>query len=255
MDGVRVVKVGGAVVVDAARRAQLASRLAAAGVPFVLVHGGGPMIDAWSERVGLPVEHRDGLRVTTPEGLEVAEMVLAGGVNTSLVSALLDAGVEAVGLSGVDGSMIVAELAADGRLGRVGRVREVRTEVLRALLATGRTPVVAPISRDGAGGGRLNVNADEAAVAVAAALDACELLFITDVSAVHDGAGARPSLSAQEARRLVAGGVARDGMAVKLDAACDALAAGVRAVRIGPVGMLADGVAGTRVQTSGRVVA
>lgn len=215
-------------------------------VRVVVVHGGGPEVDDVSTRLGIPVERVNGLRVTTPASLDVASMVLSGRLNKRLVSALLDAEVDAVGLAGEDGGLLEAVPMAERDVGRVGRVARVRTELLELLLAQGITPVVSPISR-GPGGVALNVNADEAAMAVARALGAATLLYLTDVVAVRDGERELSELGRAHAAALLANGVARDGMAVKVASALEALDAGVPVVRIGALEMLTDERAGTRV--------
>lgn len=241
---VRVVKVGGRVVGDDAWLARFAELVARAGSGVVVVHGGGPDVDDVCGRLGIPVVRQSGLRVTTPEALDVATLVLSGRLNKRLVRALVGAGVDALGVSGEDAGLLVAELAADGVLGRVGDRVRVRTELLRCLLGLGLVPVLSPISR-GVDGGALNVNADDAATAVAASLGAEELLFVTDVPGVHDGKVNRSELDPAEAESLLESGIARDGMAVKLKAGLRALRAGVSAVRIGPVESLVDPAAGT----------
>lgn len=246
----RVVKLGGASIACAEQRGAVATAVTAAvrerAEPVVVVHGGGPEIDRWSARLGVGAVRRGGRRVTTPEALEVVTAVLAGLLNKAMVGALLDAGVDAVGLSGVDDGLLSATVVDDGGWGRVGRVERVRPALLHRLVAFGRTPVVAPVCRAD-DGGELNVNADEVAAALAAALGASELLFVTDVTGVHDGDRERTVLTASEARALVESDSARDGMAVKLDAACAALASGVGSVRVGPVAALREPTVGTRV--------
>lgn len=241
---VRVVKVGGRVVGDDAWLSRFADLVARAGTGLIVVHGGGPDVDDVCGRLGIPVVRQNGLRVTTPEALDVATLVLSGRLNKRLVRALVGAGVDALGMSGEDAGLLVAELAAHGSLGRVGDRVQVRTELLRCLLGLGLVPVLSPISR-GADGGALNVNADDAATAVAASLGAEELLFVTDVPAVHDGKVNRAELDPSEAESMLDSGIARDGMAVKLRAGLRALRAGVSAVRIGPVESLVDQKAGT----------
>ena len=216
--------------------------------PVVVVHGGGQAVNAWSRRLSLPVEKRDGLRVTTPEIAEVVEMVLGGPVNRLLVNALRAAGLDALGLSGVDGGLLTAAPAAGG-LGHVGEITAVRASLLESLLLAGLTPVVAPVTpagTDGGGGVPFNVNADHAAAAIAAALRADELLFISDVRGVEVDGVAQPTLAASEVEAMIELGIATNGMAAKLRAAAQALRAGVRAVRIGDLGMLENATAGTR---------
>lgn len=243
----RVVKVGGRPLADAGWLTQFGARLRASAVRTVVIHGGGPEVDELSARLGIPVERIDGLRVTTEASLDVASMVLSGRLNKRIVASLLSAGVDAVGVSGEDGALLEAEPAAGGRLGRVGRIVRVRSALLDLLLEHGIVPVVSPISR-GVDGGALNVNADDAALAVARAVGAAELIYLTDVPAVRDESGPVAELDAERAAELLASGVARDGMAVKVSAALEALRAGVPSVRIGSIEMLEDTGAGTRLR-------
>jgi len=242
---IRVVKVGGRPLGDAAWLEGFASVVSKSAGRVVVVHGGGPEVDALSTRLGIPVERVDGRRVTSEAALDVAAMVLSGRINKRVVAALVGAGVSALGLSGEDGGLLEARVAANGALGRVGEIVRVNASLLRELLALGVVPVLSPISR-GEDGRALNVNADDAALAIASALGARELIFLTDVPAVHDGRSDRSALDEAEARELLASGVVRDGMAVKVRAALGALGVGVDSVRIGPLECLIDPAAGTR---------
>jgi acetylglutamate kinase len=241
---VKVVKIGGAVLGDAAWLSRFAAAAASARSPLVIVHGGGPDITALSDRLGIQVRWHEGRRVTPPEALDVVAMVLNGRVNKKIVSALLSAGVDAIGLSGIDGSLLRADVMENGALGRVGCVTSVRTSLVRGLLQSGHMLVVSPISLDAAGE-PLNVNADDAAAAMAAWLGATELLYLTDVPGVRDAAGVRPRLDAAEAMTLIDAGIATGGMGIKLSAALSALDRGVPAVRIGDARVLFDTSAGT----------
>jgi acetylglutamate kinase len=244
----RVVKIGGAALTDAAWLNEFAVHVARAHEPIIVVHGGGPDISALSDQLGVPVQWSNGRRVTTPEALDVASMVLCGRLNKRIVSALIDAGADALGLSGEDGSAVTAAVAQNGALGRVGQVSRVRTELFEWMLSRGMIPVLAPICR-GEAGAALNVNADEVAAAVAVAMSSPELLFVTDVAGVRDASGGLCSaLAAQEARAMIAAETAHGGMAVKLQAALSALETGVPLVRIGRVETLTDADAGTRIR-------
>ncbi len=216
--------------------------------PVVVVHGGGRAVSALSRRLGLPVEKRDGRRVTTPEVAEVVELVMAGPVNRQVVTALRAAGLDAVGLSGVDGGLLAAR-PAPGGWGHVGEIVGVRVALLESFLLAGLTPVIAPMAPDvsGAAGPPLNVNADDAAAAIAAALGAAELLLVSDVPGVEVDGAVRPALEAGDVETLIELGEAADGMAAKLRAATAALRAGARAVRIGDLRLLDDARAGTRI--------
>ncbi|MGH7529617.1 MAG: acetylglutamate kinase [Gemmatimonadales bacterium] len=246
---IRVVKIGGNELEQADWVAGCARALGQAGGPLVVVHGGGRAVSAWSRRLGLPVEQRHGLRVTTPAVAAVVEMVLAGPMNRLLVGALREAGLDALGLSGTDGGLLSARPLHGGALGHVGEVAEVRVSLLHSLLLAGLTPVIAPVAPDasaGAGGVPLNVNADHAAAAIAAALRAQELLFVSDVPAVTVQGAPQATVAATEIEALIELGVAANGMAAKLRAAAQAARAGVRSVRIGSPDMLASAAAGTR---------
>lgn len=242
MSGVQVVKIGGAALTDTEWLERFAAH-ANDGRTRIIVHGGGPEVSALSERLGIEVKWQEGRRVTTPEALDVAAMVLSGRINKRIVRALRVAEVPALGISGEDG-VVEAVLAQGGQLGRVGAVAQVNTPLLKQLLDAGLVPVISPISADQSGES-LNINADEVATAVAAAVGAAELLFLTDVPAVRDEGGNRAQLDGEEALDLVQRGVASGGMAVKLRAAVAALRASVGRVRVGGLEMMNNPAAGT----------
>jgi len=244
---VRVVKIGGNELDRPEWVAECARALSKIG-PAVVVHGGGQAVSTWSRRLGLPVEQRDGLRVTTPEIAQLVEMVLGGPLNRLVVTALRAAGLDALGLSGVDGGLLSAQPLQNGTvLGEVGEIVNVRASLLQSLLLAGLTPVVAPVAPSLTAPVRpLNVNADQAAAAIAAALEAQELLFVSDVPGVTVDGVTQPTLAAAEIETMIEAGVATGGMAAKLRAAAQALGAGVRAVRIGDLDMFAHATAGTR---------
>lgn len=247
MLSLRVVKLGGNEL-DRPEWLDACARALKRAEPVVVVHGGGRAVDALSRRLGLPIEKRDGLRVTTSEVAEAVEMTLPGAVSRRLVGALRQAGLDALGLAGVDGGLFRARVAPGG-LGYVGDIAEVRTALLESLLLAGFTPVIAPVAPPAADdpmGVPLNVNADYAAAAVAAALAAAELLFVSDIPGVEVHGVAQPAIALPEIDALIARGVALNGMATKLRAAAQALKGGARAVRIGDLRMLDDATAGTR---------
>jgi acetylglutamate kinase len=246
---VRVVKIGGAALGEASWLQAFGEAAAASALPLVIVHGGGPDITALSERLGVEVRWHEGRRVTPPDALDVAAMVLNGRINKRIVATLQAAGADAVGVSGLDGGLLRAELLDGGAIGRVGRVTAVRRSLLGTLLTAGHVVVISPISlcHDGE---PVNVNADDAAAAVAAALDAEELVFLTDVPGVRDAAGLRSWLDAGEASALVDSGVAFGGMGVKLGAGVRALQSGVASVRIGDRDVLLDTAAGTQLRAT-----
>ncbi len=242
---VRVVKLGGN---EFDRPAWLAACAAALKVvePVVVVHGGGQAVSALSLRLGLRVEKREGRRITPPEVAEVVEMVLAGPSNRLVVAALRRAGIDAIGLAGVDGGLLTARPAAGG-LGHVGEIAAVRVPLILSLLDAGLTPVIAPLAPGPDGGLPYNVNADDAAAALAGALQAMEVLFICDVPGVCVDGVVRPCIAADEIETLVGRGVATEGMAAKLRAGARALEAGARAARIGDLQLLAHPAAGTAI--------
>jgi acetylglutamate kinase len=231
-----LVKLGGTLLDAPESRDRLAGEIAAAragGAETVVVHGGGRQMTRYLAERGIESRFVNGLRVTTPETVDAVLKVFAGTVNHGLVAALNRAGALAVGLSGIDAFLVEAE-QMDPALGAVGRVVKSNPALLHLLADHGFLPVVACVAGDR--GGRIyNVNADQMAVACAAAFGAECLLFLTDVEGVRDGAGrVRPVLTAAESERLVAEGVATGGMKAKLNAAAAALRGGVEQVRIAP---------------------
>jgi acetylglutamate kinase len=245
----RVIKVGGNLADDAGWMRGVAAAIARSAVPTVIVHGGGKDVTELQRALGIEPEWRDGLRVTTPRVMEVVRMVLSGAVNKRWVAALLDAGADALGISGEDGGLLTGTPLQGGALGRAGEVTAVRAELLHALLGQGIVPVVSPVTRGGDGGG-LNVNADDAAASVAAAMGAAELLFVSDVPGVKAGGAWVDSLDEEACDGLLESGEAAGGMRPKLRAAMRARGNGVGRVRIGAVEMIGDDGAGTRIQTT-----
>jgi len=238
---VQVIKVGGNELDDAEFLAALSAAVASLPDPVVLVHGGGKAIAEMQSRLGLQAVKVDGLRVTDAESLAVAQMVLSGLANKQLVVALLRAGVTAVGLSGVDGGLLrcAKKRHPTADLGYVGEIVDVRGDLLRQLLADGLAPVISPISL-GQDGQVYNVNADEAAGAVAAALEAELLTFVSNVPGVLDSEGVPiPRLTAAQTEGLIADGVIEGGMIPKARAAVEAIGRGVPQARITAVSHLA----------------
>ena len=221
MSEILVVKLGGTTIAD--QRQVLAEVAAVARRrPVVLVHGGGKRITEWLERLGVPSRFEGGLRVTDAQSLEVAAAVLRGVVNSELVSGLRDLGVDAVGLSGVDGGLLIAERIE--HLGFVARVVGLRRDLLDALMVAGQVPVVAPLARDELGI-VCNVNADDVAAGVASGIGARQLILMTDVDGVRDASGQKlDTLTSAEAELLISSGVIVGGMVAKVRAALSALA-------------------------------
>jgi acetylglutamate kinase len=190
--------------------------------PVVVVHGGGRRLTEWLARLGVGSAFEGGLRVTDPAALEVATAVLRGVVNSELVSALRDLGVDAVGLSGVDGGLLIAERVSG--MGLVAHVVGIRRDLLDTLLVSGQLPVIAPLARDESGV-VCNVNADDAAAGIAAGLGTRQFVLLTDVDGVRDADGRRlPALSPSEADDLIERGVIEAGMVPKVRAALASLA-------------------------------
>src|SRR5258705_1589905 len=187
MSEVLVIKLGGTTIAD---QSQVLGEVAAVARrrPVVLVHGGGKRITEWLERLGVPSKFEQGLRVTDQAALEVAAAVLRGVVNSELVAGLRDLGVDAVGLSGVDGGLLVSERVPG--MGLVGHVVGLRRDLLDAVLVGGQVPVVAPLARD-EGGGVCNVHADDGAARVAAGLGARPPVLLAAVDGRRDADGRR----------------------------------------------------------------
>jgi acetylglutamate kinase len=239
----RVYKIGGPALEDPDLIAPLAAEVRAQ-ERVLLVHGGGRHIERLLKALGIPSRFVGGRRETSPEAMEVVEQVLSGGTNKTLAAGLTTAGVPAVGLSGRDGGLIRARLAPE--LGRVGTPDRIDPRVLHALWDAGLVPVVSPVS-SGPDGEAVNVNADEAALALARALRADSLVYLSDVDGVRAETGTLTTLSAQDARRLTESGVITGGMAMKVEAALDAAAAGIVEVVVAGKARLTGGFAGTRV--------
>ena len=210
----------------------------------VVVHGGGPQIEAMLKRVGVKSQFADGLRVTDEQTLEVVEMVLAGAINKQMVGYINEAGGKAIGLCGKDGNMVTArkltrtvvdpgsEIEKIVDLGFVGEPEKVDTTVLDQVLGRELIPVLAPVAA-GTNGGTFNVNGDTFAGAIAGALKAKRLLLLTDVAGVFDKSKKLiKELTADEARRLIADGTISGGMIPKVETCIDALERGVEAVVI-----------------------
>lgn len=241
----RVVKVGGSLLESGEGLSTLARRLADPRGSMIVVHGGGPEISRLQERLALEVRWHEGLRVTTPEGMKATSMVLSGWMNKRVAAALIRVGVPAAGISGEDGPTLLAEPREEGRLGSVGEVRRVDPTLLGTLLAGGFVPVLSPVSA-GPRGRPLNVNADEAAAAVAAALGAARLELVSDVDGVLERGVPLGELGPARARELLELGILEGGMGVKVRVALEAAARGVR-VRIGGPALMEDPGAGTRI--------
>lgn len=228
-----IIKLGGNEIDLAEFLESFAQIVAALPTPPIIVHGGGKEVTALGTKLGLVERRIDGLRVTDEAYLQVVEIVLVGAINKRLVRTLNRAGVQAVGLSGADASLMRAEPLRHpaGDLGYVGQITQVNTHFLQMLLAQNIVPVIAPIGLGG-DGCAYNINADHAALAIAKAMDADALLFVTNVPGVKLDGNVIPQLSAREIEAHIASGQISGGMIPKVRAATDAVAAGVRSVVI-----------------------
>jgi acetylglutamate kinase len=232
-----VVKYGGNAMVDpelADRFAEDVVLLHSVGIRPVVVHGGGPQIGALMERLGMVPEFRDGLRVTDADTLDVARMVLVGKVNRDIVSAINVHAPVAVGLSGEDAGLIEADVR-NPDLGFVGDVRRVNPAIVERLLAEDLIPVVSTIGTDLLGQA-YNINADTAAGAIAAALGAVKVIYLSDVPGlladVDDPSSLIAEIDAAGLDALVAGGAIGGGMIPKVEACLAAVGAGVPAAHL-----------------------
>jgi len=235
----KVIKLGGSLLDDPQRRAEALGEIAfawTAGEQIVLVHGGGKHIDARLAQLGIPKRTHAGLRVTDDATLDVVVSVLAGTVNKMLVAELTALGVRSAGFSGADASTLVAQPhpSIDGvSLGHVGQVTFSSPLLLQSLLGAGILPVISSVAQ-GPEGALLNVNADTAATAIAKGLGAVSLHFITDVAGLLDAEGkVIAKMTAVEARAYLHSDFVKGGMKPKLEAALNALDAGVSTIAIG----------------------
>ena len=246
----RVIKVGGRAQHDVRLAAVMHAAWRAAPASMCVVHGGGDQVSALQVALGTAVAFVRGRRVTREADIQTIRMALSGGVNKELVARLTAAGVPAIGLSGEDAGLLGARSLGDADLGMVGEPAWVDVALLRHVLAGSYLPVVSPLARDlGAAPGvslALNVNGDDAAAAIAVALEADELVFVSDVPGVTGAHGVvLPRLDADEASAAISDGIATGGMVAKLSAAMAAMERGVTRVRIGDLDALLDPARGT----------
>ena len=249
-----VVKIGGSMAEDLASLAELASDLSAlrnTGARVALVHGGGKDINRNLQWLGQEPRFVDGLRYTDEAAMDIVEMTLSGRVNKMLVRLLLAASARPVGVSGVDAKLFQATpLREDGALGRVGSVTTVDPSLIEALWAAGFLPVVSPVSL-GPDGQSWNVNADDAAAALASSLRANALVYVSDVPGVLENGQRIPSLDPAGVEDLVARGVASGGMIPQLRGCVQTLRAGVGSVSVagwsgpGSLDRILSGISGT----------
>lgn len=232
-----VIKYGGAAMTDPVLREMVASDIVLmklVGINPVIVHGGGPEITSYMQRLDMPVEFYDGLRVTSDDAMEVVKMVLVGKVNKELVAAINSHGRLAVGIAGDDANLIRAK-QRDPRLGRVGDITQIDTTVVNNLIADGFIPVIATVAA-GDDGGSYNINADFVAGELAAALDAEKVIFLTDVDGLYaefeDKSSLISALSLSKALDMIAADELASGMIPKVAACTHALQGGVARAHI-----------------------
>lgn len=252
-----VVKIGGSMAEDVASLAQMAqdlSELASAGTRVALVHGGGKDINRNLQWLGQEPRFVDGLRVTDEAAMDMVEMTLSGRVNKLLVRLLLAAKARPVGVSGVDSALFRATpLREDDALGQVGSVTSVDVSLVETLWNGGFLPVVSPVSL-GPDGRSWNVNADDAAAALASALRASALVYVSDVPGVLENGERIPALDPVGVEDLIVRGVASGGMIPKLRGCVQTLRAGVGSVAVagwsgrGSIGQILSGAAGTTIR-------
>ena len=233
-----VVKSGGAAMVRQVLREAVfrdLALLACVGVQVVVVHGGGPEINEWLGRLQIQPEFRNGLRVTTPETMDVVEMVLVGRVNKQIVNGLHQVGGRAVGICGSDGRLVLARTYGDGSNGLVGDVAAVNPAVLLPLLDNGYIPVISSVAANAEGQAH-NINADTVAGELAAALQAEKLILLTDTPGIlrdrDDPSSLIRQVSLAGARALIEDGIVAGGMTPKTECCIRAIAQGVAAAHI-----------------------
>jgi acetylglutamate kinase len=246
-DQIIVVKYGGHAMIDPALAQRFARdivMLKVCGLNPVVVHGGGPQINRMLDKLDVKPEFREGLRVTDAATMEVVEMVLSGAINKSIVASIQQAGGRAVGISGKDGNLLIAEKLtkkktdpATGQtmeidFGYVGEPARVNTEILHTIMKSDAIPVIAPVGV-GRDGETFNVNADTAAGAVATALRAKRLLLLTDVAGVLDkDKNLISELTVEDLPRLIEDGTITGGMIPKVESAAAVVESGVEGVII-----------------------
>jgi acetylglutamate kinase len=244
----RVLKIGGRAQNDPSLARVIREAWNAAPGALCVIHGGGDEVSAMQRALGREAAFVGGRRVTSQSDLELLRMVLSGVVNKRLVNALVAAQVPAIGISGEDGALIRAGFLDRAVLGYAGRPVSIHKDFLLSVMKSRYLPVISPVAfnAESGVGGALNVNGDDAAAAIAAAIGASELTFIVDVEGVLDPDGqVVESLSLEQAREMIAGGTAAAGMAAKLESAEAALTNGVASVRICPLRGLLDSQCGT----------
>jgi acetylglutamate kinase len=233
-----VVKYGGAAMKDGSLKDKVVRDivfLSCVGVRPIVVHGGGPEINSWLEKLGIEPQFKDGLRVTDADTMDVVEMVLVGRVNKEIVSLVNQSGGKAVGLCGKDGDLIRARHVGAADVGFVGEVSTVNTNLIKTLVDAGYVPVISSVAADDDGQAH-NINADTVAGEIAAALEAEKLILLTDTAGIlhdyKDPSTLYEKLDIQQARQLIEDGIVAGGMIPKVQCCVRSLAQGVKAAHI-----------------------
>lgn len=252
MTAARVYKLGGPALEDPGLLTPLAEELRRGAGHAVVVHGGGRHVDRLLRALSIESRFVGGRRETSPAAMEVVEMVLSGVVNKALAAGLTIAGLPAVGISGRDAGLICADLQPE--LGRVGNPLRVDPGALRALWQADLLPVVSPVS-NGPSGESVNVNADEAALALAVALRAQTLVYLSEADGVLVDGAPLEALTPGEAQRLIDAGTIAGGMSLKVRVALAAVGAGIPEVLVAGKARLRGGFPGTRIVAAAAVAA
>ena len=233
-----VIKYGGAAMKDDTLKAGVIRDivfLCSVGVRPVVVHGGGPEINIWLDKLGIEPQFKDGLRVTDADTMDIVEMVLVGRVNKELVSLINQAGGSAVGLCGKDGNLITARPLGKEGVGFVGEITSINEELIQSLVSNGYVPIISSVAADQSGQA-YNINADTVAGEIAAALQAEKLILLTDTPGIledyHDQSTLITKLDIQKARKLINSGIVSGGMIPKVNCCVRSLAQGVKAAHI-----------------------
>ncbi|MEB3119704.1 MAG: acetylglutamate kinase [Snowella sp.] len=233
-----VIKYGGAAMKDSQLKDKVIRDIvfmASVGMRPVVIHGGGPEINSWLDKLGIEPKFKDGLRVTDAPTMDVVEMVLVGRVNKELVSLINQAGGQAVGLCGKDGSLVTARPITNKDVGFVGEVSTINPRLVESMVKSGYIPVISSVAADEFGQA-YNINADTFAGEIAAALGAEKLILLTDTRGIlrdyKDPSTLVTKIDIQQARELIKEGVVSGGMIPKVNCCVRSLAQGVRAAHI-----------------------
>lgn len=230
-----VIKYGGSAQINLELKEQFAKDIVMMymlGIHPVIVHGGGKRITEMLEKLQISSEFVDGHRITSQEAMDIVEMVLSGEINKELAHYLSLSGVSATGISGKDSGLLIAKPKENGKFGLTGEVESCHPQIIQALWNGGVIPIISPISGDQSGNS-YNINADDATCAIAKAIQADKVIFLTDTAGVLDDQGQIiKSIRSDEVENLICNGVIRGGMIPKIRSCVECLKAGVKKVHI-----------------------